>query len=583
MPKVPTYGQQKVDKAPLPGVRKQQTDTAESLGAGVAEAQGREAQTIGAVAGGLGDLAGKAALDIHAREVDRADQIAALEFDRQLGELQLTLEQRVKQTRGKDALALHKDVLEAYDTEAGKVAAGLTTDRQRFAFERAKTERRLQLGGLINNHTTAEIDRYEEQETTAYLDTSVKAAVANANDHGRIAQELARQAAAVEAHGDRIGLGPEAKASLVAKMRSETHLGVLEQLLANDQDRQASIYFDEVKDQIAGDKLAGVTKALEEGSLRGESQRLADGIVRKGGTLADQRAAAREVKDAKLRDAVMERIEHEGTIRERQEREQHEALVTSGKNIIDTTGDWRRIPAGDWAKLTVGESGALKNYAENLAAGIPVKTDPHAYYLLSTMATSTDAKLRDQFLRTNLLGYVNRLSGSDLQHFMDAQGSVRKGDDAAADKLLSSTTNQNAMVDEALVGMGLDPTPPQPGATRFDKSNSERVGAYRRAVREAVTRLESTQGKPATDEQVQSVVDQLRAPTGRRDAGHFWNTELKAYAFEVAQAKVAAVDDVPAAERRKIEAALRKHGRPVTDAAILGLFNLNLSYTRGDR
>jgi hypothetical protein len=55
------------------------------------------------------------------------------------------------------------------------------------------------------------------------------------------------------------------------------------------------------------------------------------------------------------------------------------------------------------------------------------------------------------------------------------------------------------------------------------------------------------------------------------------------YAFETAQAKVSSVADVPVAERRQIERALRGRGLPVSDQAIVNLFNQHLADVRGDR
>jgi len=40
---------------------------------------------------------------------------------------------------------------------------------------------------------------------------------------------------------------------------------------------------------------------------------------------------------------------------------------------------------------------------------------------------------------------------------------------------------------------------------------------------------------------------------------------------------------VPVAERRKIEAALRNRGIPITNERIVELFNAQLARTRGDR
>lgn len=578
MPRVETYGQRKVRQAALPGARRQAAETVESQGGQIAAATAK-----------LGEAVTYAGATILREEQEKADQLAFLNADRQGADLEHQLlhakDKGALNVRGVEAQGLHGQVLGAFDEQAGMIVANLQNDRQRIAVQRALNQRRAGIRETVDRHAQAELTKYDANETDAYVQTALSAGVQNASDMRRVALELGRGEAAIKDFAKRNGIGAEATGARVAAFRSDLHVGVLERMLATEKDQAAQIYFEETKTEIAGDKLAAVEKALEAGSVRGSAQRATAEILAAGGTFEEQRARAKEITNAKVQDDVLGRIEHEHTIRAQADRAAHEQLSVNGKNIIDRTGDWRKIPPADWARLTVGEASALKNYAEDRARGVTPKTDPHAYYLFSKMATSSDPKVRKQFLEVNLTRYVDKLAPSDWQQFVDLQGKVRQGDEEAAHKLLANTTNQNAMVDEALVGMGLDPSPLQPGSKGYDRTQSERVAAYRRAVREAVTRFEvGNKGQSATDADVQRIVDQLRTRTTREVPGRVWGTNtVEGFAFETAQAQAASVADVPAAERRQIERALRRRGKPVTDAAILALFNLDLSITRGDR
>lgn len=585
MPKVQTYGGRKVRTAPVPGARRQAHETFESQG-------GQVGQALAGVGAGVARFAINTYSQIKQLEADRAVQVENLTTLRRLEEEDQRLlhdpEQGILTKRG---LAVHEGMtgaLEDYDKRVGEIATGLKTDRGRLFYEQQKIQRRAGNVRSISMHGERELTQYEARETESTLAALVNGAIADPTDLARIAQNITAAEAIIDTHGARIGLGPEARTEAKGKIRTQIHVGAVDRFLALENDVAAREYYEEVEKQITDEAAkTRLTKALEEGSLRGQSQREADQILGTSTTLAEAMKQVKAITDPKLRDAVQSRVEHEFTVRDRQQREAHEAMTLRGLNIGERTGDWRKIPVAEWQQYTVGERGAIQNYLEQKAQGLTVKTNPHVYTHLSTLALSPDPALRKAFVQANPAEWIDQLSPADYKHFVDLQGKIRAGDVEAAEKLLVNVQQQTRMVDEALVGMGLDPTPPQPGQRTADPVASERVGTFRRAVREAVTRHEQRTQKPATDAEVQSIVDQLRTKTGKRVVkdSPLWPgaTTVDAYAFETAQARVENVVDVPASERRLIEAALRKRGKPMTDRTIVELFNLNLSITRGDR
>jgi len=592
MPRVETYGPGTVAPTALPSARRQAHETVASQGG-----------AIGAALADVGAQVANRAITTYDQftrvERQRADEVANLTTVRRFNELENALlhdpESGILAKTGLAPMEGRDQVLEAFDTASGEIGAGLTTDEQRIFFAQQKVARRGSVADRVDTHASNQLQVYEAREMDALLTSTVNTAIANATDRVNgpriIAEQLAAQEQAIDTVGPRRGLGPDARADLKAKLRSETHVGVIERLLAVDQDVRAQSYFEGVQDQITDAKeRTRVTALLEAGSLRGRAQRTSDAILATATTLDEAMGPVKAITDPKERDEVQGRVEHAFAVRAGQERVAHEAMVTKGKNIVDRTGDWRRIPFIEWEQYNVGEAGQIKQYAENKARGVTVQTNPNTYAELTELARSTDPVKRKAFQQTSLPLFVNHLSTSDYQHFVDLQASTRAGDEEQTRKLLSNTGVQNQIVDAALVSMALDPSPPQPGATTFDPVTAARVADFRRAVREAVTRLEQRPdrvGKPATDAEVLAITDQLRTPTGRRVVkDRLWPLSAitgPTYAFETAQAQAATVEDIPPGERRRLADIMRQEGVAPTDTRVLRYFNLLLQHTRKDR
>jgi hypothetical protein len=574
-----------VSRDALPGVRLTAAETATSTGATLEQQKARSQEGLA----NFGAVVANTGLSIYSaemqRERDRADSVAILEAQRKLGEWENARVTEALNLKGKDALGLPENMAAEFEKVSGEIEKGLSTQRQRDMFLRLKTDRGLGVDLTMRRHVAQEINRYEAEELEGFLQNTVSSGALHANDPKRVFTDLAAGVEAIRTHGKNTGKSDQAVEAQVLKFSTAMHEGVIDRLLATEQDRAAKAYLAETRDQIDGRKIAEIEKALEEGSLRGEAQRHADDIINSGASFEEQRAAAKKL-EPKVRERALAIIEHEQAVRDRADREQHEKWTTEGRNIIDRTGDWRSIPASTWSKLTIQETAALKAYAEHKVAQVPVKTNPHLYAQLSQMATSDDPEVRKRFQQMNLTEHIASLSMSDFQEFVKAQGVGRAGDEAKARGLLINAAAQTQMVNDALVSMGLDPTPPQPGTKTFDEQTAYRVGEFRRSVREAVSRLEQDQKKPATDEQLQSIVDRLRTPVGEKVTRDNWlwpDTKVTAFAFETAQAQATKVTDIPHGERQKIEEALRKNSLPISDDSVLRLFNLQLAKTRKDR
>lgn len=601
MPTVQAYGPQKVDTTPLPGARKTGpagvADTAASLGGGIGDALANLGETGARVA----DQAMSVVDKVRADEQNQADQVALLSASRQKAEAE---HQALFGTDGTDgALGVRgHDTLGLRDVVKGKLldrfaaidASTLTNDKQRIRAQADSDQRWESIGHTLDAHTLEQMGQWDASETKAAVDTSVQAAVAHSTDPvgamERVGLELGRGVSAITDFAARHGIGDETRDAQVAAFRSSVHVGVVKQLLAKDQAGKAAIYFEHAREFIAGEDQPALVAALDVGTTRTEAQQQADAIVAAGGTLTEQRAKAKAITDAapddphaaKVRDAVTGLIEHEYAVKQAADRDHEEQAALDGAHIVDTLGSTKFIPPATWAGYSLATMASLKSYEKSLTEKGHVETDWNTFYPLFTMGTNEAT--RDKFAQVNLLDYRGSLADGEFKQLTELQAAVRKGDMSAADRVAAADRQQAQIVNEGLASAGLDPTPAAPGAPGYNKDMADRVVQFRRAVREASARQAHLNGdKPATDAQVQSIVDAFLTPVTPETFHLFGANDPRRLAFETAQAQATAAADVPAGERRRIEAALRRNGRPVTDAEVLRLFNLNLRTLRGDR
>lgn len=553
--------------APIPGARRSAAENADSAGVNLEEAKAGTADAgarLGATVAAAGVTIARDQREAVDRERERADQIAVLNasnvlsawenkrlYDPNAGALAV---------RGKDAFGLPEKVGDEYQKIAGAVEAGLGTDRQREAFQRVKLERQAQLDLTLRRHVYGEMQRYEGQELQAFVENAKNAAIASAGDPQRIGMELGGAVAAIKQHGARLGMGPEQIQESIAQTTSATHVGVIEQLLAQDRATAASVYFDETKSAIKGESLARIEKALDEGKIRKTSQTKSDEIIAAGGTLTEQREKARAIDDPKLRDAVEERIEHNATLKERAEREMEQQTLRGVYNVLDQTHDVRKIPTSTWAGLDGGQRASARSYAEHLARGVAVETDQPTYYALIQKAAHDP----ESFATENLLTYRAKLGDTEFKQLAETQAAIVKGDRAKAEHDLGPARIQESVVDDGLTLYGIDP-----------KAKPKAVAQLRSMLRVRVETQQRLTGKPVPDADVRSMMDQLLSTT-TDVPGSWWNIfpggKAGPFGSDSKRVTELTIEDIPALDKQQITEALKRASRPISDATILDLF-----------
>lgn len=550
--------QRMVDTAPIPGVRKQSASSAIAEGAGVEVAKGNVGEAIAGLGGVVARQGIQAFGQIQAEARERADSVAILNAERRLGEWETSRLYDQKNgalnRRGKDAMGLPEEVRAEFDTVTGEIEKELATDRQREAFARLKTSRGLGLGMTIQRHVAGEMNRYAAEELEAGLEVHRSAAGANALDPRRVGEEIHAGVTAIKDVAPRF-MGEKAVAAKVLKFTTEAHAEVVDRLLINEKDKAAKIYFEEAvaAGQIDGKMIGRIEKALDEGSLRGESQRKADEIAATGKTFAEQLELVQGITDDKLRDAVEDRIERKRIQADRLKRENDETILTNAFNTIDKTGDWTKIPAAVWSDLPGGARAALKNYAEDKARGVPTKTDLKSYYELTDLASKNQQK----FAEANLMEYRGRLSESDFKQMADLQMRIRTGAGKEADKVIEGFSSNEQIWAGILVETGMD------------KDSTEAV-QLRKEIERRVDSFQEDTGRKIKDSEIREMAANLTGQVVLEPGG--WANAFpggKPFYDRTKRATDITIADIPASQRATVEQRLQKNGIKVTNDSVV--------------
>lgn len=562
MPEVRRATPGQVSARALPGARLESSETDISAGAGLERAKAARADIAADTLGRIGRQTAGIASAMIAEERQNADEIALLKAQNELhGAVTKAMYDPatgVMNRKGEAAQGIPEEMAATFGKEADRVGAGMKTPTQQRAFARMRLQFGQQIDLETRRHVFGEMQTFRANELDKSVANGVDAAIRSALDPQGIKLELDRIESNIRVNSPKLGAGKEEVEAQLRGVRSAVHTGVISSLLATDKDRQASDYFAAVKDQIAADKLDDVQKALDEGSLRGESQRTADKIIAQGGTLTEQLAKAKEL-EPKLREHVEARLEHNDAVADRAERDAAEARSRGAYDIVDKTGTVTKIPPDVWTKLPGATRSALKSYAEDKARGIPTKTDQPTFYALMKQAGDDPTA----FVKVDLLNSRHKLSDADFQQLAGLQLSIKSGNRAAASKDIADFMTNRQVADNALRQIGLNPD----ATMKSDPDTAAQVANFYRLIDTRVNALQTLTGKKAGSADVQQITDDLLAQqvnTPGWFGTNFGASKKTIFALTI--------DDIPADQRTQIESALRNKNMPVSDPQILNLY-----------
>lgn len=561
MPSVPRYDSQQVGQAAIPNARLETNAPIEAFGGGQAAAQATQA-TIG-----LSQQAFKLAQD----EKDRADDTMVKDlyskavmaknramYDKDTGAMN---------RRGKDAFGVVDEYGESFDKELLEIEKEAKNDAQRELFNGIKSKLKLELSENLQKHTFVESEKYEDEVNDSALAAAREDGLMNYQNPGKIAESINMQKSIIMSQAGPKGLSDEWVQNKLKEVSSKTNSAIVSRLLANGQDIEAKNYFNENKDSFQAQDAAKIELDLQEGSLRGETQRQATEIMRSsGGDLKRALEAARSVTEPKLQESLVSEIkvryaENEKIETERNEKRFDAAALYAEKKL-------ERPEPGVWNSLSLQERNSIDNRIAQLRRGEEPEQNSEDYYNLMQMASGVD---KDGFLKTNLRVYKGKITDSELASMIKMQTDLRAG--KGSDELDGFRSDQS-IVNDALAAADIDPTP-KPGS-----ADSKKVAQFRKAVDDQVRVLQKRTGKKATNEEIQSITDNLmvKGPLSNSGVdipffGKIFKSEKRIFELEDGDEISVTVKDIPPLEKQKIEAALRNNGIPVTNKSIIEVYS----------
>ena len=196
-----------------------------------------------------------------AKEADNklADTIRGALYDPDNGYLQKS---------NKDALTALDPTRKGLESAISSLSSGLTNDRQREMFMRAAGARRQSALTQIDGHAANQAKAYNMNEAKSRADNAIKDALANGASwrerDGMFAKSKLLGATEIDALAGQAGIarGSEQYKALVQEYTTKLHTGMIDQMLATDQAKNAEEYFKAYRGEINPELYDEVTNKV---------------------------------------------------------------------------------------------------------------------------------------------------------------------------------------------------------------------------------------------------------------------------------------------------------------------------------
>lgn len=559
MPRVPLL-ETNVRSTPLQAVR-QSTDAPVEAFGGQGANYGKVQQAAQSALGNVGDIylgEKKKADDARSKEAYAAlvEKKNILLWDPQNGAIS---------KKGKNAVNITDDYQKEFGKAYTEIRESLGNDAQREMLDAMYVRENTELQGQLLRHSNSEFQDYQRNSTGAVVSSSRNDAVMNHAIPGKVDESIATQRDAITSYMSQNGASPEQIQVEVEKATSQTYASVIDQQLTLGDDLKASNYFKEVKPYIKdASVLTQIEKRVQDGSIRGESRRIADTAISKSKSMTEALASLKgqNIEDTKVYDAAVDRVRTEYTLKDTAERERNEDVMNGFYNQIFKTRTMEGITnTAQWDALSPAQKDSLLAMHKRMAEGLNVVTDPVIRQDLLQLASSPAT--RDVFLKTDLVGkYAGKLNERDMKDFQKLQYGLRKQDAEAIAKLDGIMTDDQIVKNAMLNVMKVDP-----GVKR----NADEVAAFRQAVSQRISSEQQARGKKMTDTEKTDLANSMAIKVVT-EKGLLWNSRKPFYQVQPGQPYQIEVNEIPAAEITKIQETLRKVGQPVTNENIIKLY-----------
>lgn len=531
-------------------------------------------------------------VDAFAQYRMQSDEVAVTEADgkasKTVNELIFNPKDGFMAKKGKDAFGIEKDYVPAFQKSMDQIESSLSNDRQKALFGARKAQYALKFEADMQKHMSAQGTAYDKEVTDSRIAVAKNDALLNFADQDAVKNAVNTQRGVIENFAKRNGMSPEWTQNEISKNVSETHISIVDRMVDLDQPNQAKEYFELYKGEISGKDQARIEKNLKTGSIKLESQIASEAIFNKGLSVGAALEEARKIENPELKDETVRRVKDRYAEIGENERIQNDINVNAARRGLAQNGgniDAAISPTA-LAALPLEAQKGLAIQASMIKTGRPFVTDADARYALELQMSADPEKFRT----VDLIGaYGHKLSESDLEYFMKAQGNIAKGT-AEGDKLRNGVLTKQQILDQSLVEFGINPK---------DKAKKDSVAQLNLRINDAIVQYQDDTGKAAGPKEIREITESFLVEA-RRGGGRFpsfgelisgkreltlsdvFGGSVPLYDIDPANADYTVpYENISINTRRRIESALKQAGRPVTPQNVEAAFKERAKALRG--
>lgn len=471
----------------------------------------------------------------------------------------IPFETSVKQMRGQDAVGATSKAADWWDKKIKDGADNLENPAQQRAYTQRMRQLQVAAVGSVANHEADQRRVSVDDATRASIGSSTSMAAANADNIEIVNQSRTDIINSTRALGASEGWKGERLAQEITQNTSRMHVQVIENMV--DQDVSAArAYYDNVKGrtingvpELDGAQHDRIDKLLKHSGALEEAQQKVDALSAKPEhlSLAEGLQQIREDLKGDARQHA-ETMWHQRFTESRMEREalqkdaadQAWGAYAKNRKLTD-------IPAVVWQAMDGKDQLVIQDRFDADSAGKTVKTDFAVWNTLNRMAVD-DPK---GFLKSDLRRYSMAISTDDLKSFGKMQAEMAKDNGKGV----------------AEVGTQLRIAHEQQG---WSQQDADKMGKFDYSAYQAMETARQAKGKDLTYEERQQIIDRMQIEGKAVGSRPRFLPDKSGKFYEFSGTKDAGKfkAEVPDDERAKIEDALKRNGKPVTDDAVNDLY-----------
>lgn len=467
----------------------------------------------------------------------------------------IPFETSVRELRGQDAVGATTKAADWWDKSIKDGKDNLENPAQQRAYEQRMRQLQTASMSTVANHEADQRRISVDDSTRASIGSSTSIAAANADNPEVVAQSRADIITSTRALGAANGWKNERTTQEITQNTSRMHTQVIENMVDGNVGA-ARAYYDDVKGrtingvpELDGAQHDKIEKLLKHSGALEEAQQKVDALSASADPLseAEGRQQIREDLKGEAREHAEKMWQQRFTeVRQDREAGQKDA-ADSAWAAYSKNRSLKDIPATVWNAMDGKDKLAIQDRFDADSAGKTIKTDFAVWNTLNQMAIS-DPK---QFLNTDLRRYSVAISTDDLKAFGKQQAEMVKDNGKGV----------------AEVGTQLHIAHEQQGWTQQD---AEKTGKFDYAAYQAMETARNAKGKDLTYDERQQIIDRMQIEgTAVGSRGKFLPDKSgKFYEFSGTNNAGQFKAEVPDDERAKIEGALKRAGKPVTDDAV---------------